>query len=359
MFMRFWARPLLAALLSTILPLGVISGRTKNKKDGEHGVRLTVNESAQRVDITTDGKPFTSYIWPDTIKKPVLYPLRASTGTIVTRGFPLNPRPGERVDHPHHVGLWFNYGNVNGVDFWNNSDSVKPDPKHPYGTIIHRKIVKTVNGKDRGELDVQMDWIMPDGKPILREETKFIFHAGPNLRSIDRITKLTALDKKALLNDDKEGVIGMRVARSLELPADKPEIFTDSSGKATSVPKLDNTGVTGMYLSSEGLKGDAVWGTRGRWVMLTGTVDQQPVTLAIVDHPGNPGFPTYWHARGYGLFAANPLGQAALSNGKERLNFSIEPGQSATFRYRVLILAGTATTSQIEAEYKEFAGEVE
>ena len=93
--------------------------------------------------------------------------------------------------------------------------------------------------------------------------------------------------------------------------------------------------------------------------MLTGTVDQQPVTLAIVDHPGNPGFPTYWHARGYGLFAANPLGQAALSNGKERLNFSIEPGQSATFRYRVLILAGTATTSQIEAEYKEFAGEVE
>jgi hypothetical protein len=274
-------------------------------------------------------------------------------------GFPREPRPGERVDHPHHIGLWFNYGNVNGVDFWNNSDSVKPDPRHPYGTIVHRRILRTINGKERGELDVEMDWLMPDGKAVLREDTRFIFRAGPNLRAIDRITKLTALDNKVQFNDDKEGVLGIRVARSLELPADKPEVFTDSSGKPTAVPRLDNSGVSGMYLSSEGLKGDAVWGTRGRWVILSGSVGQQPVALVVLDHPKNPGFPTYWHARGYGLFAANPLGEAALSNGKERLNFAIEPGRSATFRYRVLILSGTATTGQVEAEYKDFAAEAE
>jgi len=354
-----WGRLFLSLSLLIVVSIGTVSARIKDKKDGERGVHLTVNESAHRVDVTVDGKPFTSYIWPETIKKPVLYPLRSSTGATVTRGFPLDPRPGERVDHPHHVGLWFNYGNVNGVDFWNNSNSVKPDPNHPYGTIVHRKILRTVNGKDRGELDVEMDWLMPDGKPVLKEETRFIFRAGPNLRAIDRITKLTALDKKVLLNDDKEGVIGMRVARGLELPSDKPEVFTDSSGKPTSVPKLDNTGVSGMYLSSEGLKGDAVWGTRGRWVILTGVVDQGPVTLAILDHPKNPGFPTYWHARGYGLFAANPLGQAALSNGKDRLNFAIEAGQSATFRHRVLIFSGAATASQVEAEYKDFTREIE
>src|SRR6187402_854106 len=77
-------------------------------------IRVTPNEDAKRVDITIDGKPFTSYIWPATIKKPVLYPLRTVTGTLVTRGFPLDPRPGERVDHPHQVGLWFSYGDVNG-----------------------------------------------------------------------------------------------------------------------------------------------------------------------------------------------------------------------------------------------------
>ena len=104
------------ALCLALMPALTALGRV-SRKDGERGVRLTVNEGARRVDITVDGKPFTSYIWPDTVKKPVLYPLRTSTGTMVTRGFPLDPRPGERVDHPHHIGLWFNYGNVNGVDF--------------------------------------------------------------------------------------------------------------------------------------------------------------------------------------------------------------------------------------------------
>src|SRR5207247_59942 len=104
--------------------------------------------------------------------------------------------------------------------------------------------------------------------------------------------------------DNKEGLIGMRVARGLEQPSTTPEKFVDDKGRVTAVPLLDNTGVTGKYRSSEGKEGDAVWGTRGRWTMLTGTVDTTPVTLAILDHPRNPGFPTYWHARGYGLFAA-------------------------------------------------------
>ena len=243
------------------VPLGIVSALNRDKKEIDQGVHLTVNESARRVDVTVDGKPFTSYVWPDTIKKPVLYPLRSSTGAIVTRGFPLDPRPGERVDHPHHVGLWFNYGNVNGVDFWNNSDSVKPDPKHPYGTILHRKIVRTVNGKDRGELDVEMDWLMPDGSPVLREDTRFIFRAGANLRAIDRLTTLTALDKKVQFSDDKEGVLGIRVARSLELPADKPEVFTDSSGKPTTVP--EQRGLQGRRrLGDQGKMGNSEWERR-------------------------------------------------------------------------------------------------
>src|ERR1700694_5576245 len=84
--------------------------------------RITViaNEQARRVDISIDGQPFTSYIWPTTLKKPVLHPPRTAKGTIIPRGFPLEQRPSERLDHPHHAGLWFNYESVNGVDFWTN-----------------------------------------------------------------------------------------------------------------------------------------------------------------------------------------------------------------------------------------------
>src|SRR5438552_19094055 len=137
---------------------------------GAAGDRVAVapNEAARRVDITIDGKPFTSYIWPERIKKPVLYPIRSASGTPVTRGWPLDPRPGERVDHPHHVGLWLNYENVNGIDFWNNSDAIKPADAPKMGTILHRRIVDAKSGSDRGELVTDSDWVLHDGKVILK-----------------------------------------------------------------------------------------------------------------------------------------------------------------------------------------------
>ncbi len=319
-------------------------------------VQVTVNEGARRVDVTIAGKPFTSYIWPTTLKKPTLYPLRTARGTVVTRGFPLEPRKGERVDHPHHVGLWLNYGDVNGLDFWNNSDAIPAEQAPKMGTILHRRVVEAKSGADQGELAVEMDWVGPDKKPLLHEQTRFIFRGTGETRTIDRLTTLTALDQRVIFHDIKEGFLGMRVARGLEQPADKPEVFTDASGKATAVPVLDNTGVTGQYISSEGLKGDAVWGTRGKWTMLRGAVDAEPVTIAILDNPSNPGFPTYWHARGYGLFAANPLGVKDFTNGKQELNLTVEPGKSVSFKYRILILSGAATPDTIEQQYKAFAG---
>jgi hypothetical protein len=172
---------------------------------------------------------------------------------------------------------------------------------------------------------------------------------------VDRITTLRALDTKVDFKDEKDGLLGLRVVRALEIPSDKPEVlYTDASGRATTVAKMDNTGVNGTYLTSEGKKGDAAWGTRGRWCNLSGLVADEPVTITILDHPANPGFPTYWHARGYGLFAANPLGQKIFSEGKQELNFSLAPHASVTFRYRILINSAIATPEASEAAYKDF-----
>ena len=346
------------AVVVVVLAGGAASVSAEAKADGKTGVQLVVKESDRRVDVLVGGQPFTSYIWPTTLKKPVLYPLRTSAGTVVTRGFPLEPRPGERVDHPHHVGLWLNHGDVNGFDFWNNSEAIPAKDAAKYGTIVHRAIKSAKSGADKGELQVTEDWTIPDGKVLLREDTTYVFRGGPGLRSIDRITTLTALDQKVTFHDSKEGMIGMRVARELEQPSDKAEIFTDATGKATPVAKLDNTGVSGRYTSSEGKTGDAVWATRAPWTMLSGTIGSEPITLAILDHPKNPTHPTYWHARGYGLFAANPFGAKAYTDGKVETNFSLEPGQSVTLKHRVLILSGPTTADQVSAQYKRYVDEV-
>jgi hypothetical protein len=315
-------------------------------------VQVVPKEADRRVDVLVDGKPFTSYIWPTSVKKPVLFPIRADGGAIVTRGFPLEPRPREHTDHPHHVGLWLNYGDVNGVDFWGNSGQAAEPGK--MGVIVHRKVESAKGGDGRGELVVSADWNVEGGRTLLTERTRYVFRAAPGLRTIDRITTLTASGEKVVFRDTKEGMFGMRMNRALEQPATKPEVYTDASGHPTTVPVLDNEGVTGLYLSSEGKTGDAVWGTRARWVRLAGQIEGKPVTVAILDHPKNPGHPTYWHARGYGLFAANPMGVKDFTEGKSQLNFTIEAKQSATFTYRVLVYSAEAIPEQIETEYHRF-----
>ena len=320
-----------------LLTAGSVSAQ-QNKIDIRH------DEAAKRVSVTVDGKPFTAYIYPgpDVLKKPVLYPIMTAGGNFITRGWPLDPRPGERVDHPHHVGMWFNYGDVNGHDFWNNSTAVGPEHKGPFGTIVHTGVKSMKSGKGQGELVVTANWLDKDGKPMLEETTTYRFAATTDSRTIDRISTLKALDEAVEFKDNKEGLIAIRMARQLEQPSTKPEVFTDAQGVATKVPALDNAGVTGHYRSSEGVEGDAVWGTRARWVALTGTVGQEPVSVTVLDHPENVGYPTYWHARGYGLFGANPLGPSVFSDGKApAMNYTLPSGKAVSFRYRVLIKSGS------------------
>lgn len=326
-------------------------------------VVVRVGEAARRVDVLVDGEPFTSYIWPETLMKPVLFPLRTARGTVVTRGFPLEPRAGESVDHPHQVGLWLNYGDVEGVDFWNNSVYRTAAERARMGTITHRRVLSAKGGKESGELEVEAEWRMPDGKVALLETTRFVFRAGRDSRAVDRITTLRALGEygPVKLGDSKEGLLGLRVRRELEQPALKPILLTDAEGRTGKTPVLDNRNVTGRYLSSEGKTGDDVWGTRARWAVLLGRVGEEPITLAIMDHPGNINHPTHWMARGYGLFAANSLGSKAYETGKEAAaegSLVLKPGDSVTFRYRLLILSREATAAEMEAEYKRFVAEV-
>ena len=310
-------------------------------------IELQTRDSDRRVNVLIGGELFTAYLWDPKLAKPLLFPVRTASGKTLTRGFPLEERPavdgsnGESKDHPHHIGLWFNYGDVAGADFWGNSAGVRqtePGPRH--GQILHRKIDSARGGAGKGELAVTAEWVMPGGAAAVRENTRYVFAASTGRRAIDRVATLSAITGPVAFPDNKEGMLGLRLARSLEHPGKK------------------NPEGSGQYRSSEGKQGDDVWGTRARWMMLTGKLEGQPVTIAILDHPKNPGFPTYWHARGYGLFAANPLGQKAFSKGAQTLNYTLAPGKPARFAYRVVVLDQQAAPEVIEAEYKRFAVEL-
>lgn len=311
-------------------------------------VEVISKEADKKVDVLIDGKVFTSYIYPSTIKKPVLWPVVTSGGNEVTRNFPLKNKAGERVDHPHHVGLWLNYGDVNGLDFWNNSDAIPTEKADKYGTILHQSIKNTKSGEGEGSLGTTSVWNDIKGNTLLDESSQFVFKAEGDIRIIDRTTTLTAKDQKVTFTDNKEGMFAIRVTRELELPSDKAMELSDSHGVITKVESPDNSSVSGDYLSSEGVTGEDVWATRAKWMKLAGKLNGEDIALVIIDHPKNVGYPTYWHARSYGLFSANTLGQKVFSKGEVELNFGLEPGQSVTFKYRFVVISGSIPEGKIE-----------
>jgi hypothetical protein len=307
--------------------------------NAQAGFSFKEQPDKKEVDVLYNGKLLTAYCYYDSSRKPVLFPVNTLDGITVTRGYPFASRTGERTDHPHHTGIWMNYESVNGLDFWNNSTAIAPDKRDKYGTIVHDRVIGQTANNNRASLTVSARWIRPDGVQLLKEITTFIFTVANGVFNIERTSTLQALDIPVVLKDVKDGFFAIRVARELEMPSKEPGIFVDAYGNETKVP-VDNNGVTGMYINSDGVQGDSVWSTKSRWAMLQGTKESKPITIGLFDHPKNIGFPTYWHARGYGLFAANPLGRKVFSNGKEELNFTLKPRTSTTFRYKVLIASG-------------------
>jgi hypothetical protein len=331
-------------VLAVLISAGCIGAGPKEK------VEFKSDVANKKVEVYIGGKFFTSYMYPDNLEKQILYPIVSASGKTITRGFPLVPRSFERTDHPHHVGLWFNFGDVNGLDFWNNSYAIKAADKPKYGTIIFKKLVSMNPAK--GELSVNADWVDINNKVLLNEQATYIFAGEGNLRTIERITKLTAVQDVSI-NENKEGMIGMRVDRAFEEPSTKAEKFLDAKGNLTDVPVMNNEGVNGVYRNAEGINGASVWAKKSPWVALRANKEGEVITIVILDHPKNPNYPAWSHARGYGLFATNNFGGSVIDKTSPVVKLVLKPGESVVIKHKVLI-GGDLTDAEIGDMAKQF-----
>jgi hypothetical protein len=305
--------------------------------------QVKITQGKNQIAVEIDGKPYTTFFYGPDVAKPYLYPLRAASGIAVTRSFPMDKVAGESTDHQHQRSMWFAHSSVNGYDFWNNEFSYESNPKvkGTMGHMVVTSIDKLQSGGKTGEIDETSDWKQPDGSVVLTEERKMIFHAGGADRVIDFDFLLTA-KLEAKFGDAKDGVFGIRVASGLEEP----------NPKSPAEPKR-----TGVMTNAQGLKTEAeCWGKRSEWMDYSGVVEGQPVGIAIFDNPANPRYPTYWHARGYGLFANNIFAVHEFTKGKEPDGAMVlQPGDRLHFRYRVVIHPGDAASARIAELFKAYA----
>lgn len=296
--------------------------------------QVQITPGAQKIGVQIDGKPFTEfYVAGADVTKPYLHPLRAASGTYVTRMWPMEnvaEEANDQKDHPHQRGVWFAHSSVNGLDFWNNEASYTTPNR---GKIVLKPPVVVRSGLDDGAIAATFEWQDLKGTPILREDRIMTFYRDPALRTIDFDITLTAI-QKATFGDAKDGTFGIRLRPVLQ----------------------EDTG-TGHIVNADGLATEKdVWSKPSNWCDDSGDVHGEKLGIAILDHPANPRHPVRWHVRAYGLFAANPFGLAAFTGDKSQDGaMTIDPGRSLRFRYRVIVHPGDAKSADIAGMWTKFA----
>ena len=264
-------------LLSVVAGLLTLS-QTPNAAEEEP---FTVKKNGDNYRVEIDGKLFTEYI-PTGYNKPVLYPVIGPHGVGMTRNYPFKEVEGEAKDHVHHASLWFTHGEVNGISFWHNDKNT--------GKIIPAELVRAKGGR-RGSIVSKNNWVGPDDKIICTDRTSISFYKAFGGTFVSYSVTVFASEGDVTFGDTKEGSMGIRTHPNLRL----------SNGKGV-------TTANGHALNSAGHKDRELWGKRAKWVDYWGEIDSHTIGVAIFDHPDNLRHPTWWHARDYGLVAANPFG---------------------------------------------------
>jgi hypothetical protein len=302
---------------------------------------VDVRRNGGQIDVSIGGKPFTTYYFDGAVAKPYLMPLRSAQGTVVTRDYPVanNVPSGSEHDpsfEPHQRPLYFSHGNIDGLDFWGEEAFAKyynDHGKQGYGHMVLDKIDET-RGGESGVIKAEFHLEDPSGRIIGDETQAFTFRGDDQTRVIDCEFTVHATHGPLTFGDSKEGTFGIRVAKELDSPSSH---MVNSAG-------------------AEGEK--AIWGKKADWVNYDGKVAGEDVGIAVLDHPKSFRHPTTWHARGYGLFSANPFGWRDFTRDPNQDgSWTIPERKSQTFRYRVVIHHGDYREANIAEAYKKYAAE--
>jgi hypothetical protein len=304
------------------------------------------------IDFRIDKTPVGRYNLDPDGAKPYFYPLLAPGRQPLTRSWPIEKDvEGETTDHPHQKGAWFTYGdvipegielkqkvkNVEGVDFWSEANG--------HGRIVCVKVGNVEQIKSHGYVVTYNEWRTADGVKIMDEKrTIHLYNLGDSALFVVE-SELTASVCPITFGDTKEGAFGVRVRDSMNLKSNKGGHMVNAEGK-------EGEG------AGDNKNRDGCWGLKSAWVDYSGPVNGAVVGIAVMADPKNS-IPTFWHARGYGLLAANPFGRSKsgfpdAKDSKDRVKLA--KGETLRLRYGMLLHAGDAKEGKVAEAYQEFVG---
>jgi hypothetical protein len=292
---------------------------------------VKIVEGKDSLEITVDGKVFTTYRFAQTAldtawHRPYFYPVLMADGVEITSDqWRLQQRQTDeaarkRIDHPHHRSVWISHGDVNGLDHWTHKG-------------LKQRHVKFT--KVEGDTFVEeLSWEGKEaGKPVLTEvRTVRVVAYDDGARALDVTSVLTAASgdaefkvKPLNVSGVEAGWLAARVAPSISAGIkDGKSKITSSAGAANEKEAREKPAV---------------------WCDYSGPIGGKTYGIAEFDHPSNPGHPTPFHVRAFGL--VTHIGTH---------DWTLKAGQSQAFRHRLLFHPGDGASAKLEERYKEFVG---
>ena len=326
-------------LFASLIAAGILTSlaSTATAADNKSG-GVQISDQDGKLAIKIGGQLFSEYYYKQydhkDVPRPFFYPINGPGGARMTRDWPMKDVASEEHDHPHHRSLWYAHGEINGQDFWAES------PKS--GKTVHVAFTEIKSGADVGVIKTQNKLVAADGTTVCTDDRIMRIYNRANDRMMDFEITIHASQGNLTFGDTKEGTMALRLAETMRLKKNKV-----------------GTGGQGHIVNSEGVADDKTWGKRAAWVDYYGPVHGKTVGVAIFDHPKNLRHPTWWMARDYGLFGANPFGwhdyEKEFKDEPHKGDHAIPAGGSLTLRYRLYFHTGDEKTAKLAARYAEYA----
>lgn len=253
---------------------------------------IKFEQYSEKLDILFNGKIFSSYQYLADLKKPFFGPVYTKTGNTFTRP-DLNHK-----EHPHQRSVFIGVGDVNGVDLWNEPDNS--------GYLLKGTPENIICGDAFASFEANNIWVDKDGKKLVDENRKTtVYNQSENCRYVDIEVTFKATYGDVTFGNTKEaGPLGVRVNEAID---------------------VDHGGYMRNSYGATGEK--ECWSKSAQWCIYGGKLDGEDCAIAVFDNENNERYPTCWHIRNYGLFAANNL--------YFRGGLTIKENEGLTYRFRI------------------------
>ncbi len=273
--------------------------------------KLTAEKTGSKINVSIDGKFFTSYIFSEDEKYPFFYPVNGP----VTGGSVTSMR---NAVYPHHTSLFFGCDMVNGGNYWQEGIE--------HGRIISVNARIEKEGGDTVVITDECIWSRPGALSPVKDTRRYIITApADDMTLIDvEITMLTLMDVH--IRKTNHSLFSARLAADISV----------TNG--------------GTMINAEGAKSEKdTFGKRSPWIDFSGKRGNVTEGLAIMQHPSNPWYPAPWFTRDYGFISPTPMYWP--ENGEETF---LKVGTRLELKYRVLVHSGDHTQADIAGEFNKY-----